>query len=76
MHTQSPGYYGMMAAGGLGMGYLFVSLSAAELELHPPQYPWSHGGPFSALDHMRYIAVMLQLTNTSAWYSNFMTMFL
>ena len=48
----SPGYYGMMAAGGLGMGYLFVSLSAAELELHPPQYPWSHGGPFSALDHM------------------------
>ena len=52
-HTQSPGYYSLMAAGGLGMGYLFVSLSAAELELHPPKYPWSHGGPFSALDHMR-----------------------
>ena len=34
----------MMAAGGLGMGYLFVSLSAAELELPvqaKPVIAWS-----------------------------------
>lgn len=28
-----------------------MSLSASDLELHPPHYPWSHSGPFSALDH-------------------------
>eukprot|EP00731_Ephydatia_muelleri_P026233 Em0018g333a len=47
----SPTYYGLVAAGGLGAGYLFTVLSATDLELHPPQYPWSHSGPFSALDH-------------------------
>ena len=52
-NTQSPGYHGLVAAGGLGAGYLLVSLSAGELELHPPHFPWSHNGPFSALDHQR-----------------------
>ncbi|XP_014117068.1 PREDICTED: cytochrome c1, heme protein, mitochondrial [Pseudopodoces humilis] len=26
-------------------------LSAGELELHPPNFPWSHGGALAALDH-------------------------
>lgn len=26
-------------------------ISAEELELHPPTYPWSHSGPFDTLDH-------------------------
>lgn len=27
------------------------TISAEDLELHPPHYPWSHNGIFSALDH-------------------------
>jgi len=43
-----------MAAGGFGLGVATISLSAAELELHPPKYPWDHSGLLSALDHKRY----------------------
>uniref|UniRef100_A0A069DRE3 Cytochrome c1, heme protein, mitochondrial n=1 Tax=Panstrongylus megistus TaxID=65343 RepID=A0A069DRE3_9HEMI len=40
-------------AGGAG-ALLFAlekSISAADLELHPPKYPWSHRGYFDSLDH-------------------------
>ncbi|KAG7244530.1 hypothetical protein INR49_029549 [Caranx melampygus] len=30
---------------------LHHSVKASDLELHPPQYPWSHAGPLSSLDH-------------------------
>ena len=50
---QSPAYFGIIGASGLGMGLMFSSLSAEELHLHPPKYPWTHRGPFSALDHTR-----------------------
>ncbi|KAL1128869.1 hypothetical protein AAG570_013403, partial [Ranatra chinensis] len=42
-----------VAAGGAGV-LLFAlekSVQAADLELHPPKYPWSHNGYFQALDH-------------------------
>ncbi|XP_064398595.1 uncharacterized protein LOC135345162 [Halichondria panicea] len=47
----SRGYYGLMAASGLGVGLALTTLTASEQMLHPPQYPWSHGGVFSSLDH-------------------------
>ena len=46
-----------MAAAGLGTGLLLTTVSAADLELHPPSFPWSHNGPFSALDHRRCVYV-------------------
>lgn len=46
---------GVVAAGGAGLALmLHQSVKASDLELHPPQYPWSHGGPLSSLDHARY----------------------
>eukprot|EP00118_Oscarella_pearsei_P025399 m.308120 g.308120 ORF g.308120 m.308120 type:complete len:304 (+) comp43412_c0_seq1:93-1004(+) len=44
---------GLVGAGSLAALYGVSSLqvNAEELELHPPNYPWSHKGPFSALDH-------------------------
>ncbi|KAM9800807.1 cytochrome c1, heme protein, mitochondrial [Syngnathus typhle] len=30
---------------------LHQSVKASDLELHPPNYPWSHAGPLSSLDH-------------------------
>ncbi|NXY83165.1 CY1 protein, partial [Alcedo cyanopectus] len=43
---------GALAAGGGGLALaLHSGLSAGELELHPPGFPWSHGGPLDALDH-------------------------
>ncbi|XP_008282242.1 cytochrome c1, heme protein, mitochondrial [Stegastes partitus] len=43
---------GVVTAGGAGLAMmLHQSVKASELELHPPNYPWSHGGPLSALDH-------------------------
>ncbi|XP_078542756.1 cytochrome c1, heme protein, mitochondrial-like [Lissotriton helveticus] len=43
---------GVLAAGGAGLALaLHRSVKASDLELHPPKYPWSHNGPFSALDH-------------------------
>ncbi|XP_068450334.1 cytochrome c1, heme protein, mitochondrial [Clinocottus analis] len=43
---------GVVAAGGAGLALmLHQSVKATEMELHPPQYPWSHSGPLSSLDH-------------------------
>ncbi|KAK7915666.1 hypothetical protein WMY93_011427 [Mugilogobius chulae] len=43
---------GVIMAGGAGLALaLHQSVKASDLELHPPQYPWSHAGPLSALDH-------------------------
>ncbi|XP_054023429.1 cytochrome c1, heme protein, mitochondrial [Dryobates pubescens] len=43
---------GVLAAGGGGLALALNSgLSAGELELHPPAFPWSHGGALAALDH-------------------------
>lgn len=43
---------GVLAAGGAGLAAaLHSSVAATEMELHPPSYPWSHGGLFSAMDH-------------------------
>lgn len=47
----SKGYYGLVAAGGLGAGLALTTLTASELVLHPPSFPWSHNGTFSSLDH-------------------------
>lgn len=44
-------YFSILAAGGLGAGVTMVTLAAADLELHPPHYPWDHSGMFKALDH-------------------------
>lgn len=48
---------GLLAAAGGGGLALALSLrsplAAGELEMHPPSFPWSHGGPLSALDHSR-----------------------
>ncbi|XP_053323529.1 cytochrome c1, heme protein, mitochondrial [Spea bombifrons] len=43
---------GVLVAGGAGLAFaLHNSVKASELELHPPSYPWSHGGMLSSLDH-------------------------
>uniref|UniRef100_A0A667IJJ2 Cytochrome c1, heme protein, mitochondrial n=1 Tax=Lynx canadensis TaxID=61383 RepID=A0A667IJJ2_LYNCA len=43
---------GMLAAGGAGLAVaLHSAVSASDLELHPPSYPWSHRGFLSSLDH-------------------------
>ncbi|KAM8811121.1 cytochrome c1, heme protein, mitochondrial [Eudromia elegans] len=40
------------AAGGAGLALaLHAAVGAGELELHPPRFPWSHGGALAALDH-------------------------
>lgn len=42
----------VITAGGAGLALmLHQSVKASDLELHPPQYPWTHSGPLSALDH-------------------------
>ncbi|KAM3680854.1 cytochrome c1, heme protein, mitochondrial [Ammospiza maritima maritima] len=51
-----PGRAGGAGGGGVPGRALSLSLgggpvSAGELELHPPNLPWSHGGFLSALDH-------------------------
>ncbi|KAL9974543.1 hypothetical protein ACROYT_G011590 [Oculina patagonica] len=44
--------FGALAAGGLATGYILQpSVGAAELELHPPHFPWDHRGFLSSLDH-------------------------
>ena len=46
---------GVVTAGGAGLAtMLHQSVKASDLELHPPNYPWTHGGPRSSLDHARY----------------------
>lgn len=48
---------GMLAAGGAGLAVaLHSAVSASDLELHPPSYPWSHRGLLSSLDHTRCVA--------------------
>ncbi|XP_072855575.1 cytochrome c1, heme protein, mitochondrial [Pogona vitticeps] len=43
---------GALAAGGAGLALaLHTAVGAFELELHPPQYPWEHGGLLKAFDH-------------------------
>uniref|UniRef100_A0A3Q0RYG4 Cytochrome c1, heme protein, mitochondrial n=1 Tax=Amphilophus citrinellus TaxID=61819 RepID=A0A3Q0RYG4_AMPCI len=43
---------GVVTTGGAGLALmLHQSVKASDLELHPPQYPWSHAGPLSSLDH-------------------------
>ncbi|KAF3690301.1 Cytochrome c1, heme protein [Channa argus] len=43
---------GVLTAGGAGLALmLHQAVKASDLELHPPQYPWSHAGPLSSLDH-------------------------
>ncbi|XP_061463196.1 cytochrome c1, heme protein, mitochondrial isoform X2 [Rhineura floridana] len=43
---------GVLTAGGAGLALaLHTAVSAGELELHPPKYPWSHRGMLSSLDH-------------------------
>uniref|UniRef100_A0A8C2WH28 Cytochrome c-1 n=1 Tax=Cyclopterus lumpus TaxID=8103 RepID=A0A8C2WH28_CYCLU len=43
---------GVVTAGGAGLALmLHQSVKASDLELHPPEYPWSHAGPLSSLDH-------------------------
>lgn len=45
---------GVLTAGGAGLALmLHQAVKASDLELHPPQYPWSHAGPLSSLDHAR-----------------------
>lgn len=46
--------FGALAAGGFATGYILQpSVDAAELELHPPHFPWDHRGFLSSLDHAR-----------------------
>ncbi|XP_062426746.1 cytochrome c1, heme protein, mitochondrial [Rhea pennata] len=46
------GALGAVAAGGAGLALaLHAAVSAGELEMHPPSFPWSHGGMLSSLDH-------------------------
>jgi len=43
---------GVVVAGGAGLALaLNQSVKASDLELHPPNYPWSHSGMVSSLDH-------------------------
>ena len=46
---------GRELGGAAGLAYtLDQSVKASGLELHAPQYPWSHKGTFASLDHARY----------------------
>ncbi|XP_078238040.1 cytochrome c1, heme protein, mitochondrial-like [Pogona vitticeps] len=43
---------GALAAGGAGLALaLHTAVGAFELGLHPPHYPWEHGGLLKAFDH-------------------------
>ncbi|KAM5157763.1 cytochrome c1, heme protein, mitochondrial [Mantella aurantiaca] len=43
---------GVVLAGGTGLALaLHRSVKATDLELHAPNYPWSHGGFLDSLDH-------------------------
>ena len=47
---------GSLIGGAAGLAYtLDQSVKASGLELHAPQFPWSHNGLFSSLDHARYL---------------------
>lgn len=54
---------GVITAGGAGLALmLHQSVKASDLELHPPNYPWSHAGPLSSLDHARCVG-SIQMNN-------------
>ncbi|XP_012680398.1 cytochrome c1, heme protein, mitochondrial [Clupea harengus] len=43
---------GVLTTGGVGLALaLQQSVKASDLELHPPNYPWTHNGLVSSLDH-------------------------
>jgi len=45
---------GVLTTGGVGLGLVLQqSVKASDLELHPPNYPWTHNGLVSSLDHAR-----------------------
>lgn len=45
---------GVLTTGGVGLALaLQQSVKASDLELHPPNYPWTHNGLVSSLDHAR-----------------------
>jgi ubiquinol-cytochrome c reductase cytochrome c1 subunit len=50
-HKRSLRFLSGVAAAGFGSGLLITTFIADEDALHPPKFPWSHNGPFSALDH-------------------------
>ena len=37
---------------------LSETVSASDAELHPANYPWSHNGHLSTLDHARFVLNM------------------
>jgi len=45
------GAVGALTAGAVGLGVALELSVGAEIELHPPKYPWSHGGVFASFDH-------------------------
>lgn len=46
------GLLGAATSGAVGLGVaLQTAVWAGDLELHPPKYPWSHGGFLQSLDH-------------------------
>lgn len=62
---------GVVTAGGAGLALmLHQSVKASDLELHPPNFPWSHAGPLSSLDHARYrvkqSGIVMLVRNTEA----------
>ena len=45
---------GTLTAGGIGyVVALENAVECGDLLLHPPKFPWSHNGMFSAFDHDR-----------------------
>ncbi len=47
---------GAATTGAVGLAAsLQFAVSAGELELHPPHFPWSHSGPLQSLDHQGYV---------------------
>lgn len=47
--------FGVLTTSGAGIALMLQqSVKASDLELHPPNYPWTHSGMLSALDHGRY----------------------
>ncbi|XP_020338361.1 cytochrome c1, heme protein, mitochondrial [Oncorhynchus kisutch] len=44
--------FGVLTTSGAGIALMLQqSVKASDLELHPPNYPWTHSGMLSALDH-------------------------
>ncbi|TNN72063.1 Cytochrome c1, heme protein, mitochondrial [Liparis tanakae] len=59
---------GVVTAGGAGLALmLHQSVKASDLTLHPPAYPWSHGGPLSSLDHASMSQVAKDVCTFLKW---------